>query len=147
MRTVRVERTIQGPPEPIFDRLADHANYERFRGISGSELVKEGKPPPNGLGAVRRIAVGPLRFEEEITAFERPTSLDYLITKLNTPFDHRGGSIRLTQEGSSTRVEWSSGFRVPIPLLGRVAELAWWPVLRRGFGRVLEDVDRGVNGD
>jgi uncharacterized protein YndB with AHSA1/START domain len=146
MRTVRVERTIEGPPEPIFDRLADHANYKNFRGIRGSKLLKEGKPPPNGVGAVRGVHVGPLRFEEDITAYERPTRLEYLITKLNSPFDHRGGVIRLTPQGSSTRVEWTSEFGVPVPVLGRVAELGWWVALRRGFGRVLGDVDRDVNG-
>src|SRR4051812_50129603 len=54
MRSVHVTRTIPGPPEPIFDRLTDHANYDRFRGINGSELVREGDPAPNGVGALRR---------------------------------------------------------------------------------------------
>jgi polyketide cyclase/dehydrase/lipid transport protein len=142
---LQVSRTIAGPPEPIFDRLADHANYDQFRGIDGSELLKDGKPAPNGVGAVRRIAIGPLRFEEDITAFERPSRLDYLITKLNLPFDHSGGSISLAPDGSSTRVEWTTEYRVPVPVLGRLADLGWRVALRRGFSRVLEDIDRDLN--
>jgi uncharacterized protein YndB with AHSA1/START domain len=142
MRTVHVTRTIPGPAEPIFDLLADHANYDQFRPIHGSELLTEGKPAPNGLGAVRRIKVRPLVFEEEITAYERPSRLDYLIIKLNAPLKHDGGSITLTPEGGSTHVDWRSSFSVPMPVVGGPQELIWKPVLARGFRRVLEDVER-----
>ena len=33
----------------------------------------------------------PFGFEEEITAYERPTRLDYLIVDLNVPFHQEGG--------------------------------------------------------
>ena len=142
MRSVHVTRTIPAAAEAVFDLLADHANYDRFRPIHGSELLREGKPPPNGLGALRRIKVRPLTFEEEITAYERPTRLDYLIVKLNVPFEHHGGSIRLTSEGDATAVDWRSSYTVPTPLIGPPEELVWLPILSRGFRRVLEDVDR-----
>jgi uncharacterized protein YndB with AHSA1/START domain len=142
MRSIHVTRTIPGPPEPIFDLLADHANYDRFRPIHGSEVIKEGDPAPNGVGAVRRIKVRPLVFDEEVTAYERPSRLDYLIIKLNVPFKHDGGSITLTPEGDATRVDWRSSFSVPTPVIGGPQELVWQPVLARGFRRVLEDVER-----
>jgi uncharacterized protein YndB with AHSA1/START domain len=142
MRTVHVTRTIPAPAEAVFDLLADHAHYDRFRGINGSELVREGEPPPNGVGAMRRIKVRPLSFDEEITAYERPSRLDYLIVKLNVPFEHHGGSIQVSPEGGAARVDWRSSFTVPTPLVGGLQELVWQPVLTRGFRRVLEDVER-----
>ena len=142
MPRVHVTRVIPAPPEPIFDLLADHANYDRFRPIGGSELLRAGEPPPNGVGALRRIKVRPLTFEEEITAYERPSRLDYLIVKLNAPLDHEGGSITLTPDGDATRVDWRSSFRVSTPIIGGVQELVWRPILARGFRRVLEDVER-----
>jgi Polyketide cyclase / dehydrase and lipid transport len=57
MRTVHVTRTIPAPPEAVFDLLADHANYDRFRGIRRSELLREGDPAPNGVGAMRRVRI------------------------------------------------------------------------------------------
>jgi uncharacterized protein YndB with AHSA1/START domain len=146
MRSVHVTRTIPAPPEPIFDVLADHANYDRFRPIHGSELIRQGDPAPNGVGALRRIKVRPLVFDEEITAYERPTRLDYLIVKLNVPFKHDGGSITLTPEDDATRVDWRSSFSVPTPLVGGPQELIWQPVLARGFRRTLEDVERILHG-
>jgi uncharacterized protein YndB with AHSA1/START domain len=142
MRSLHVTRTIPGPPEPIFDLLVDHAHYDRFRPINGSELVRQGDPPPNGVGALRQIKVRPLTFDEEITAYERPTRLDYLIVKLNVPFEHHGGSIMLTPDGAATRVDWRSSFTVPVPGIGAAIELPWFLTLRRGFRRVLEDVER-----
>jgi Polyketide cyclase / dehydrase and lipid transport len=145
MRSTHVSRTIATRPEPIFDVLADHARYDRFRGIHGSELLKDGDPPPNGLGAMRRIKAWPATFEEEITHFERPTRLDYLIVRLNIPFEHQGGSIRLSPADGATRVDWRSAYAVPTPLIGGLQERVWDVILRRGFRRVLEDVDRIVS--
>ena len=142
MRTVRVERRIQAPAERVFELIADHANYDRFRAITGSELVSEGDPPPNGVGAMRRIRVGPIRVDEELTAYEPRARLDYLIVRLNRPFDHRGGTMRLSEEEGGTRVEWISTFRIPIPVVGGLQERIWAPILTRGFRRVLEDVER-----
>ena len=146
MRSVHVTSTIPAPAEAVFDMLADHANYDRFRSIHGSELIDEGTPAPNGVGALRRIKVRPLVFEEEITAYERPTRLDYLIVKLNVPFHHDGGSITLTPEGDATRVDWRSSFSVPTPVVGGPEELIWQPVLARAFRRTLEDVERILPG-
>jgi hypothetical protein len=142
MKSIHVTRTIPSVAEPIFDLLADHANYDRFRPINASKLLREGDPAPNGVGALREIKVRPLTFEEEITAYERPTRLDYLIVKLNAPMEHHGGSITLVPEGDGTRVDWRSSFTVPTPAVGGLQELIWQPVLARGFRRVLEDVER-----
>lgn len=146
MESIRVTRTIPAPAEAVFDLLAEHADYERFRPIHASALLRQGEPPPNGVGALREIKVRPLTFEEEITAYERPRRLDYLIVKLNVPFEHHGGSIRLTSEGDATHVDWRSSFTVPTPIVGGLAELAWKPLLVRGFRRVLEDVERILTG-
>jgi ribosome-associated toxin RatA of RatAB toxin-antitoxin module len=144
MRSIHVTRTIPAPAEAVFDLLADHANYDRFRPINGSELLREGDPAPNGVGALRQIKVRPLTFEEEVTAYERPTRLDYLIVKLNVPFEHHGGSIRLSGDGDATEVDWRSSYTVPTPLIGGLQEVIWQPVLARGFRRVLEDVERMI---
>ena len=142
MRTIRVTRRIEAPREQVFDLLADHANYDRFRGIRHSELLRDGRPPPNGVGAVRVVRSGPIRFEEEITTYERPARLDYLIVRINAPYEHEGGRIRLSDEDGATFVEWTSVFSVPTPVVGGVQESVWAYVLGRGFRRVLEDVER-----
>jgi uncharacterized protein YndB with AHSA1/START domain len=142
MRTLRIEMTLAAPPERVFDVLGAHAEYDRFRPIRRAELIREGEPPPNGVGAMRRIWAGALRFEEEITAYERPVRLDYVIRRLNFPFEHEGGSILISPAGEGTAVDWTTRYRVPIPLLGAPLAAAFAVALRRSFRQLLEDTER-----
>ena len=146
MRTVRVERTIQAPPEDVFEMLTDHAGYARFRGVRSAELVREGDPDPNGEGAMRRILVGPIRFDEEITGFDRPRRMDYVIREMNVPFEHEGGAISVSAKENGAHVVWESTFGVPTRFgsapLTRVAELS----IRRGFSDMLAAVDKQLAG-
>ena len=142
MRTVRVERTIEASPDDVFEMLTDHAGYVRFRGVRSAELVREGDPDPNGTGAMRRILIGPIRFDEEITGFDRPRRMDYVIRDMNMPFEHDGGTISVSAKENGAHVVWESTFRVPTrfgagPLTG-VTALA----VRRGFSDILAAVDK-----
>jgi uncharacterized protein YndB with AHSA1/START domain len=138
-RSIRVERWLDAPPEALFEIIADHARYDRFDGIRRSELVEPGDPVPNGLGAVRWIWLGPLCFEEEITGFEPPRRLDYLIRDVRTlPFRHEGGSIRLSPDDTGTHALWTSSFEVPVPLVGGAIDRIFSLRLERGFSHVLE---------
>jgi uncharacterized protein YndB with AHSA1/START domain len=138
-RSIRVERRLDAPPEAVFEVVADHARYDRFDGVRRSELVEPGDPAPNGLGAVRWLWLGPLRFEEEVTAFDPPRRLDYLIRHIRTlPFRHEGGSIRLEPDGTGTSAVWTSSFEIPIPVIGGAMDSVFKRQLERGFARVLE---------
>ena len=139
MRSIRVERRLDAPPEAMFEVLSDHAAYARFEGIRRAEVVTPGDPAPNGLGAVRHVFIGPLRFEEEVTAYEPPRRLDYVIRDVTAiPFHHEGASIRLEPDGAGTRAVWTSSFEIPIPVIGAAMDWAFKQRLERGFGRVLE---------
>lgn len=142
MQTVQVEKTIAAPIEQVFDLLTDHANYKQFPGISASELAREGQPEANGLGALREISAGPIRFEEEITAFERPNRMDYVIRKVNIPLEHEGGTMRFESTDAGTHVLWRSTFRLTTPGIGGLLGGAGAPAIRLSFGRILKDADR-----
>ncbi len=137
-RSINLERRLDAPPAAVFEVLTDHARYDRFDGIRRAEVIEQGDPAPNGLGAVRRIWIGPLRFEEKMTAFEPPSGFDYLITRVNIPFRHEGGSIRLTADGDGTRAVWTSSFEIPIPVVGGLLDRIFATRLERGFGATLE---------
>jgi uncharacterized protein YndB with AHSA1/START domain len=142
MAEIRVERTLEAPIDRVFDVLADHERYGRFRAITDAKLVRGGESERNGLGAIRELAVGPIRFEEEITAFEPPIRLDYLIREVNLPLDHDGGSIRFDAADDGTHVLWESTFTTPVPVVGRALGGLMAAALKRGFIRMLEDTER-----
>jgi uncharacterized protein YndB with AHSA1/START domain len=138
-RSIRVERRLDAPPAAVFEIVADHARYDRFDGIRRAQLHKAGDPDQNGVGAVRWIWIGPLRFQEEVTAYEPPARLDYLITDVKgLPFRHEGGSIRLEPDGAGTHALWTSDFEIPIPLVGGALDRVFARQLAQGFGRTLE---------
>jgi uncharacterized protein YndB with AHSA1/START domain len=146
VRKVRLEMELGAPIEGVFEAMADHGRYDRFRPISASELIREGAADRNGVGAVRRLRGGLLRFDEEITAYEWPRRLDYLIVDVNVPLEHQGGSIRFEPTGSGTRVDWQSTFRITTPLVGGVLGAAFAVGLKRSFTRMLEDAARLAKG-
>jgi Polyketide cyclase / dehydrase and lipid transport len=101
--------------------------------------VKQGVPAPNGLGAVRWVWLGPLRFEEEITAYEPPIRLDYLIRDVRgLAMSHEGGSIRLSPDGAGTEAVWTSSFEVALAVIGSAIDWMLTKGLERGFGQTLE---------
>ncbi|MYL28097.1 MULTISPECIES: SRPBCC family protein [Halomonadaceae] len=142
MQTIVVERTINAPIEQVFDLLSDHANYKQFDGIRDSWLVKEGPGERNGNGAVRRIDLGAVWFEEEISNFHRPTSMDYRILRSRPPIEHESGEIRLEETEQGTRVTWTSVFRIRIPVVGRVLSPLAAKAGTKAFGSMLKAIDR-----
>jgi len=142
MSEVRLELELDAPVEGVFEAMADHARYDRFRPIGSSELLKEGATDRNGVGAVRRLKAWPLRFDEEITAYEWPSRLDYLIIDVNGPVEHDGGSIRFEPTAAGTHVLWTSTFRITTPLVGGLLGAAFGFGLKRSFTKMLEDAAR-----
>jgi uncharacterized protein YndB with AHSA1/START domain len=61
MRTVHVTRIIPAPPESVFDLLADHANYDRFRPIGGSDLLRRAATKWGGSPATHQGPAPELR--------------------------------------------------------------------------------------
>lgn len=142
MQTITVTRTIKAPIDQVFELLSDHANYKSFGGLKDSRLVREGKTEKNGLGAVRLIDAGAAWFEEEITAFERPTRMDYVIRRSRPPIQHEGGSVRLKETAAGTEVVWTSTLRFNIPLVGDFLTRLVAPQLSKSFGGMLKSVER-----
>jgi hypothetical protein len=142
MKTITVTRTIPAPIEKVFDLLADHANYKANFGVKESKLIREGKPDRNGLGAVRYIDAGPIKFEEEVTFYDRPRGYDYLITKCSAPLEHQGGQIRFESVGNATKVTWTSVMRVKVPLLGGLLTKVLAAKIGQAFGSMLKQTER-----
>lgn len=142
MKTIIVRRTLKAPIDRVFDILADHANYHLMPGVAKATLVRKGRPGRNGVGAIREIEAGPAWFQEEITAYQRPVRLDYLITASRPPIQHQGASIRLEKTAAGTEVTWRSSFRVKLPLIGGLLSLLMARKLEKAFAAMLADIDR-----
>ena len=118
MFKIKVERTVNKPIDEVFEAISDHASYGSFKAVGAAKLVTEGDEERNGVGALRSIQTGPVKLWERITAFERPTHMQYQIEKSKPiKMQHDKGIIDLKDLGDgTTHVTWVSEGRLIVPL-------------------------------
>ncbi|MEL6180735.1 MAG: SRPBCC family protein [Myxococcota bacterium] len=123
MYTIHVTQTFEASIEQVFEALSDHETF-LTRGDTACRLIETGHEERNGVGAVREVRSGALRFIEAIPEFERPTSYTYRIRTLTVmglplPVVHDQGWLEFHRTtDSTTRVDWRSRFRITIPIIG-----------------------------
>lgn len=144
MKTVTVKRVINAPCERIFEVISNHEGYASLLGMTVARLERAGRIEKNGEGALRYLKSGAVWFREEITIFERPHRMDYLIIDSLLPLEHKGASIRLRETANGTEVSWTSSFNVKVPLIGGLLSRVLAKQMAQGFGGALKAIDRHV---
>ncbi len=122
MPLVRVNTYIHAPCERVFEVLSDHEGYVAVPLFKSARLLRPGLEERNGRGAVRELRALGLRLVEEITGFDRPHRFDYRIIDSTLPIEHVFGRVALQPRGEGCEVDWCSEFRLPVPLLGALAQ-------------------------
>ena len=121
-----VETTSAGTPQEVFAIVADGAGWSRWAGplVPRSRWECEGDPAPGGVGAVRRLGLGPLASREQVTAYEPGRLLAYRLLNGGPVRDYRA-TVELSEApGGGTVVRWTGGFDRAVPgtaALGRWA--------------------------
>ena len=147
MFKIKVERIVKKPINEVFDALSDHASYGTFKAVGTAKLVTQGDEERNGVGALRSIQAGPVKFWERITAFERPTHMQYKIEKARPiKMQHNKGVIDLKDLGDGiTHVTWLSEGRIvvplPLPLIGRLLDRQMQKQGTVGFSSILKAIE------
>lgn len=152
MLTITVNRTIPAPIERVFERLTEHARYQEFRGVSESKLLQTGPEHQNGVGAVRFIQAGIIKFVEAITDYAPPSDdqqtvtgyMGYLIKETNLPIKHHGGNMEFisVNDGQATQVVWKTTITCTIPVFGgQFAKRFLGPQTKKMFGSMLKQTE------
>lgn len=145
MFKIKVERIIKKPINEVFEVLSDHANYGLFKAVGTAKLLTEGDEERNGVGALRTVQTGAFKVWERITAFERPTHMQYHIEKARPiKMQHDKGIINLKDLGDgSTQVIWVSEGRllVPLPLIGRLLDRKMQKQGTIAFNSILKSIE------
>jgi hypothetical protein len=108
-------------------------------------LLKEGEPEPDGVGALRRFAVGPFGSVEEVLEWDPPLHLAYA-TRKGLPVRTYRADVRIERVGEGAHVRWSGTLVPLVPGTGRLVS-AFTRALVAGFAkRVCLHADRLVAG-
>ena len=109
--------------------------------MSRTFLVREGDPPPDGVGAIRRFAWGPGGSREEVVAWEPPYHLGY-VTLSGLPVRDYRADVRLARDGRGTVVTWRSTFETLVPGTGRIMHMIVTRLVRGFAASVCRYADR-----
>lgn len=112
-------------PEQVWRILVDHEHMAEWSPFTHSRVAH--RPVDGGeVGTVRRLGGGPmgLSVTETVVVAEEPCRLEYTATGVpGERFFH--GFVTLAETpGGGTRITWEAQLRSPLPLAGRIAELA-----------------------
>jgi uncharacterized protein YndB with AHSA1/START domain len=116
MAAFTLSATIEAPVETVFEVLTDHRGYSRITSLRSSTLEREGSPDPNGVGAIRVLALAGPPIREEVTVFERPQRFAYRALS-GVPAKEHTGTVNLSSRGQTTLLTWrvDSTPKLPLP--------------------------------
>ena len=108
------------PPELVWPLVAEVEQWKEWSFLTRTFLRRAGSPDRNGVGALRRLAVGPFGSSEEVVAFEPPRHLGY-VARRGMPAKNYRADVVLEPEGGGTRIIWSGTMDALVPGTGPLA--------------------------
>ena len=143
---IHIERQMSAPIDRVFDAITDHAGMTDW--IDGATVTVDepGDPPPNGLGALRRIRWRGISVWERVVAWEPPTTMHYRVERGSPVRDHLGRFTLRALSPTETFVDYRIEYRVPWFFGGRATGTALTFLLgrdlRRGLAKLAETFER-----
>lgn len=123
MASVKVTDRIEAKADAVWALLRDFGGIKKFSpAIESCTLTGE------GVGAIRTITMpGGLELQERLEAFDDSgRTLQYAIIGENPlPFTDYLSTIRISEDGNATAIEWSSTFEpkgIPAEQAGQMVE-------------------------
>ena len=127
--------TSSAPPEAVFALLEAGDRWSEWAGpmVPRSRWAVPGEPV-GGVGAVRRLGIGPASSRERITAHEPGRRLGYVVEGPAPMRDYRAVVELAPRPDGGTDLTWSASFVPVVPGTGGVLLVVLRGIVR-GFAR------------
>lgn len=132
-------------PETLWPLVAEVERWKQWSFLTRTYLLRPGSPEANGVGALRRLAVGPFGSTEEVVVFEPPRHLAYE-SRRGMPAKHYRADVVLEEEPSGTRIEWSGSLEPLVPGTGPLVVAYARSFVSRFLHAVVRYAERGAPG-
>jgi hypothetical protein len=121
----------RAPAAVIWPLVAEATRWKEWSWMTSTTLEREGDPAPDGVGALRRFAVGPGGSQEEVVAWEPPHHLGYVAVR-GLPVRSYRADVHLDDDGAGTVVTWRCALVPLVPGTGAALAFALTRMVR-GF--------------
>ena len=122
---IKIYQEFDAPVETVWEAFNDHSNFGKMMGQKIRRIVDSTDPNNiNGIGSVRHLSIPLSPCEETIMKSEKPTLIEYKITK-GTPMHHHYGWMRFKSlpDGRSA-IDYTIELGSKIPLVGGILKMA-----------------------
>jgi uncharacterized membrane protein len=122
---IKIYQEFDAPIEQVWEAFNDHANFGKMMGQKIRRVVDSTDPGNiNGLGSVRSLSLPLVPFEETIVKSEKPTLIEYKISK-GAPLHHHHGRMHFKSlpDGRSA-IDYSIELGSKIPAIGGIVKAA-----------------------
>ena len=141
-----VEATVRAaaPRDVVWGVIADGRSWHEWGGWQSTELEREGDPPPDGVGAVRRIVQRPVTVRERVELWEPPSRFGYELLS-GLPMRGYHAVVTLTDAGAGrdcTNIHWESRFDARVRALDAPMRAFVRATLRDVAGRIAAEAER-----
>jgi hypothetical protein len=121
----------RAPVDSVWPLIGEARRWKEWSFLDRTELVEDGDPAPDGVGALRRFTRFGVGSTERVLAWDPPDHLAYTIVK-GFPVRNYRADVTCAPDGEGTLVTWSATFDPLVPGTGRLMEL-WTGRLIGGF--------------
>lgn len=137
---LQFEQFFAAPRERVFRFFADHDCFCRVWWPARGKRIKPGEgADADGLGSVREIRLGGLRFQETITAFQPGELIEYRVTQ-GGPFRNHVGRMQFSDVPGGTQLHYTIEFDARWPLTGGLLAGSLSATWHRGVPRVMDSL-------
>ncbi len=112
-----VHARSKASPVVLWGLVGEAARWKEWSFMTRTFLLREGAPSPDGVGALRRFAVGPFGSREEVVEWESPDHLGY-VARRGLPVRWYRADIILSADGDGTAITWTGSLEPLIPGTG-----------------------------
>lgn len=134
-RSVTKEARTRASVETVWPLIGEARRWKEWSFLDRSELIAEGDPAPDGVGALRRFTRFGVGSTERVLAWDPPRHLAYTMVK-GFPVRNYRADVTCTAEAEGTLITWSASFDPLVPGTG--------PVMQLVLGRLLGGFADGV---
>lgn len=135
---IQVQQFFAAPRATVFHYFADHKQFGRLWWPARCRVIKLApEPEPCGVGSIRQIRVGAVRFEETITAFKPHRSIEYRVTR-GGPFRNHVGRMEFSDVPGGTQMDYAIEFDSRWPMFGNAVAAMMHRTWLRGVRHAID---------